>query len=403
MRAHTIVTKKYRTEIEVTSDIKTVNLASGQYLIEMYGAGGGSYSWSYQKAWGTNGGGSGAGFKGVIEIPEGEYVITVGKYNGGTTKGGSTTFGSLIICEGGGYETYGYGQNPKGYCTSYGDGGKLTINEGIILSYEIKSDGIDGASYSYDGGGNYFGRNPGGFSVYDESINGYGAGQYANRDGSATGKDGYFKLTALTENTGEIYYQKETKLTSKTERKYYKYEDEPWVQPVLTANGTMGGDSFAVSATNNNEGEPYRMFDGDTSSSYYCQCRAESGTITFYNPQKICVTNINITGWTDSNWQVKNCVLSGSNDGISWEQISTYNDAFISYNWALSNTNYYKYYKIDWVRNGSYGLLWREITLTATVEIVEESTEQDYDFYIDSNKYLAIKSYERGQYYGGNA
>ena len=34
------------------------------------------------------------------------------------------------------------------------------------------------------------------------------------------------------------------------------------------------------------------------------------------------------------------------------------------------------------------------------IEIVE-ATEQDYDFYIDSNKYLAIKSYEKGQYYGG--
>lgn len=31
---------------------------------------------------------------------------------------------------------------------------------------------------------------------------------------------------------------------------------------------------------------------------------------------------------------------------------------------------------------------------------VIDGTEQDYDFYIDSNKYLAIKSYEKGQYYG---
>lgn len=200
MRALLSYNDTHYTDREYTQGNHSVYLTIGTFEVEMYGAGGGYYNWNYDKAWGNNGGGSGAGFKGIINITEeGTYNISVGTFNGRATNGGATTFGSLISCGGGGYDTHGYGSNPKGFCIGYGDGGTLTIDESIIVSYDIKSDGNSGSYNSHDGGPGYW-SSDGGKSLYDDSSTGYGAGQYSGYNTSNYGA-GYFKITAIT---GEI-------------------------------------------------------------------------------------------------------------------------------------------------------------------------------------------------------
>jgi hypothetical protein len=81
------------------------------------------------------------------------------------------------------------------------------------------------------------------------------------------------------------------------------------------------------------------------------------------------------------------------------------------------NTEYHKYYRIynpngyNWTSSVGTSHPPTSITITATQKDVTivEGTESDYDFYKDTytyslikqnNTYKAIKSYEKGQYYG---
>lgn len=140
-----------------------------------------------------------------------------------------------------------------------------------------------------------------------------------------------------------------------------------FVQPKLTQNGTLGGDTFACSGTNIDNLQAWILFDGDKTMSHYVRSQQASGDIIFYDPTGLNITNLNIMGYTaDSNWWVQDCTLYGSNDGSTWTSLSTYSPAFQSVSWNISHNGYYKYFKIHWNRNKT-GLLWIEIDITATL------------------------------------
>lgn len=61
-----------------------------------------------------------------------------------------------------------------------------------------------------------------------------------------------------------------------------------WTQPTLTQNGTMGGDSFACSASSYSN--VYRAFNATNTENVYSSSSSE--TIIFYNPNKLKVTSI---------------------------------------------------------------------------------------------------------------
>lgn len=190
----------YVSKIYATPGTYSLELEAGDYEVEMYGAGGGDYSWSYQKASGHNGGGSGAGFKGVVSLPKGTYTLTVGATNA-TGNGGDTSINDLIICGGGQLFTGGYAN----YNTA--KGGTITISPSLQVKESIlQSAGNDGYRQWYDGGGSwiYNEREKGGLSLYDNSNTGYGAGRYTVSGLTGNGIDGFIQIKSLGEEFSNL-------------------------------------------------------------------------------------------------------------------------------------------------------------------------------------------------------
>lgn len=108
----------------------------------------------------------------------------------------------------------------------------------------------------------------------------------------------------------------------------------PFDIPVLSANGTLGGAAFAVYASNENSSPyaAYKSFDGLDSTGYSSGINPSTTPISFviYFPTKVFLESISVknmgSGFTSSS--PKNVTLGGSNDGQSWETITT-----------VSNTN----------------------------------------------------------------
>lgn len=134
-----------------------------------------------------------------------------------------------------------------------------------------------------------------------------------------------------------------------------------WTQPVLTANGTMGGDSFACSQqayyteTSGAKQEAWRMFaegnqhewqinDVSTSKTYWAK---------FYNPEVIKIKKLQVvnpaTGVSEHT-PVK-VVFYGSNDDSTYTEIGILTDITTTasqvFDVFLTNTDWYKYYKIE--------------------------------------------------------
>ena len=190
----------YTSKIYATPGTYSLELEAGDYEVEMYGAGGGDYSWSYQKAYGHNGGGSGAGFKGTVTLPKGTYTLTVGATNA-TGNGGDTSINDLIICGGGQLFTGGYAN----YNTA--KGGTITISSSLQVKESIlQSAGNDGYRQWYDGGGSwkYNEREKGGLSLYDNSNTGYGAGRYTVSGLTGNGIDGFIQIKSLGEEFSNL-------------------------------------------------------------------------------------------------------------------------------------------------------------------------------------------------------
>lgn len=143
----------------------------------------------------------------------------------------------------------------------------------------------------------------------------------------------------------------------------------PWTQPVLSADGTLGGDSFAVYGTNVNGGwYTWQAFDNNGSSMYYTTVLPAE--ITMYNPQPLKVTQLEYvmydTGRTPTSWE-----WYGSNDNNTYELITSgtrtgYTSSFIL---TFPKSKYYKYYKLKVLTTyDTSSLDAKQINLTAYTE-----------------------------------
>lgn len=91
-----------------------------------------------------------------------------------------------------------------------------------------------------------------------------------------------------------------------------KPQDVIFVQPVLTANGTIGGDSFAVAA---NVTEAYKAFDNSASS--YCNRLNADCWLEWYNPQPMLMESVQ---WSASgaSYMQRAGLLQYSDDDSVW-------------------------------------------------------------------------------------
>ena len=167
-------------------------LETGNYEVYAIGGGGGGSNYREDNLYGYAGGGSGAGFIGVITLSKAVHSVIVGAggagnngYFGSSSKvggtGGNSSISNSVTCYGGGgAEAYDTGN------TTVGAGGsKPTVNVPII-STTLNTAGNSGSRHHNGGSGN---TANGGASVY----NGYGAGGKSAKT-SASGTAGYVKI-----------------------------------------------------------------------------------------------------------------------------------------------------------------------------------------------------------------
>ena len=181
--------------------------------------------------------------------------------------------------------------------------------------------------------------------------------------------------------------------------------DEPWKQPVLSANGTMGGSEFACSASAYNTEssgtatDAWGVFDNNTNT--YWRSGTTSGWIQFYNPVPLKVSAIK--------WGYFYCYptggnVQGSNDGTTWDTLNTWtNSSEADFTINLSTQQYYKYYRINITGVNKDVIHAHSLTITATYQKeVEKYVGQhdDYD-YSTTETYAILSSYAQILSYHG--
>ena len=188
---------------------------------------------------------------------------------------------------------------------------------------------------------------------------------------------------------------------------YYKYEYQDWTQPIMTANGTMGGDTFAASQTGFSDAglEAYRAFDNNTST--VCYFAKSTGYFQWYNPNPLKTTNLKLTNYIGDSWGTR-ALTSGSiqvsNDGSDFVELKAFTNSATGggENWNIdlsSNTGYYKYYRIVCTGNSytNAGAVNQchiaEIKITATEQITVKGSVTDYDFRTSKAYVLKRKKY----------
>lgn len=152
-------------------------------------------------------------------------------------------------------------------------------------------------------------------------------------------------------------------------------------RPNLSSNGTLGGNSFAVYASDYySKCYPYCAVDGVNITSYKNgnQWLSQDGVdFIFYNPVAIKVSSLNIKGGYGSTYRYRayQGTVSASNTNSNYTQIGSWSvssttDATASITVSLSsNNNYYKYYKLHpsaFISSTYWGI--SELYITATYQ-----------------------------------
>lgn len=141
--------------------------------------------------------------------------------------------------------------------------------------------------------------------------------------------DGQTYLTTILD--GLTMYTKMTK--SLTEVK-----EEEWTQPVLSSNGTLGGDTYAASA-NSDSAAAYEAFDGNDTTGCY------GDIITFYSPNPIKLTSADIS-FINTAARFNNVTIDASNDNSTWTNVASATNSSTSLTVYIDTQgNSYKYYR----------------------------------------------------------
>lgn len=133
---------------------------------------------------------------------------------------------------------------------------------------------------------------------------------------------------------------------------------QTFTRPDLTANGTVGGNAFAVLDPNSTSSNAWRAMDSNTTTSYYWNGSTPysgSKEFIFYNPNPLNVTGLTFY-YTSTSYYASGLRVQGSNDNINWEDITTtYSGSSTTYTATLTNDKYYKYYKLIFSKPVYYG------------------------------------------------
>lgn len=176
-------------------------------------------------------------------------------------------------------------------------------------------------------------------------------------------------------------------------RKYFKTitvsGEREWENPAISEKGTLGGSTFACTATGDKDVNGISMaFDKNQSTTYYNQCSSNASidrlTITMYNPVAIRVRSIEIIPYAT---RLRSGILQYSDNGSTWTDIK---DVTKGQN-DVPDVGLHKYWKIRAIEGyraiGFRYLGVSEIYLRGfepyTYQKEVEATADDYDRYED--------------------
>jgi len=202
----------------------------------------------------------------------------------------------------------------------------------------------------------------------------------------AKDKRGKFPENSTEVKTGTLYhaYTNENNITDSVYTKDDPISDglSAWTQPTLTANGTLGGNSFAVYSSApifEYPGyiyEPYCAFDNDSNTCWSPELTNANDPIDLiiYNPNPLKVTALH---WEvfDYNRRPATWEWYGSNDNETYTLIASGTNTSNDFTLEFTPSFAYKYHKFRTLTSYNY-LNAKQITLTAR-ELVAPSTLYD--------------------------
>lgn len=348
-------------------------------LILVGGGGGGSASTSgFPGTW-TAAGGSAGMVTGASTVDAGSYTIVVGEHGIGRTRSGGNQTGT----DGGDSTAFG---NIAG-----GGGGGKTYLGGMSGSATPGAAGTATATTGFTGTNGVAGSTTSRYGTY-----GGGGAQGANN-----GQDGYCKIELALDSSDYDYTEDETvcyAVKEVVERIYWKYTD--FVQPVLSANGTMGGDSFACNQSSylNTNRLAWKAFDEDNQiyDDNWHSANGHPAYIEWYNPNPLKISNIRIRNRDSDGSYIKQYTISYSDNGSNWEQVasgtSPNQTAYGEWDITITELGYHQYWRLTCISssgsNSGYTAI-QHIGLTA--QIISSGTAEDYDYYTDVLGYKGVK------------
>lgn len=229
---------------------------------------------------------------------------------------------------------------------------KLTLSTGVS-GLNSKFDINDVTFNGTDNNGNYYINVVGGNTTISYNID--GGSNYMDAFGTV-----YLADTDMTESITMV---------AATEQEF--------TRPNLSANGTLGGDSFAVNGwtTQASNYAPYRAVDSSSSTYWTGLVWSDSAgkhgpRFVFYNPNPLKVTQLVMTY---NNYGPGNgsATLQVSNDNSNWEYVDvTYSLNSTTGTMTVTSPKYYYYYKVGFgLANENARINLVNLNITATEKI----------------------------------
>ena len=186
--------------------------------------------------------------------------------------------------------------------------------------------------------------------------------------------------------------------------RYWKYQ--AWTQPILLANGTIGGTSFACSASH--EGVPaWAAFNGDNTtgdnawwSNHGATSESNPCWIAWYNPTPLKISQIVIQNEVHTPANFKTGYLQYSDNYIDWTTLQQVNgtntaayETIVNVNSSVSAHRYWRLYFVESFSSSGLAIQ----TIENYAQQLVAGTPTDYDFTTTETGTFGVK--QNNNYY----
>ena len=133
-------------------------------------------------------------------------------------------------------------------------------------------------------------------------------------------------------------------------------------RPNLSANGTLGGNNFAVKASTLSTA--WRAVDSSTST--YAGLTSSYGyDFIFYNPNALKISKL-VLRFTSTTYSITAVTLYGSDDNLTWTSINSWSGSkATSITFNTTSSKFYTYHKLEMTPSGS-SIRLADVAITAT-------------------------------------